>query len=180
MLHVRQIFQHVIQELLGLEKKFQSHVANKLSKSFPSSPLQQENNTYFDKEIFQSVSLNKTMLIMSTTICQNKQNVYQFDKNQFEYSLFDLQTTTKTSSLKVSFLNGIQEQRSLIRQLQVKRVQGFWLALVGRENKSPKNKNPNLQKTLTVNFQCLNNNHPKKKRKEKKRREKKRSFLSFS
>jgi len=50
-----------------------------------------------------------------------------------------MQTTTNTSSLKVSFLNGIQEQRSLIRQLQVRRV-CFWLALVGRDNKSPKKK----------------------------------------
>ncbi len=111
---------------------------------------------------------------MSTTICQNKQNVYQFDKNQFEYSLFDLQTTTKTSSLKVSFLNGIQEQRSLIRQLQVKRVQGFWLALVGRENKSPKKQKPKSPKDFDSKLSMPEQQPPKKekKRKEKKREEK--------
>jgi hypothetical protein len=48
---------------------------------------------------------------------------------------------------------------------------GF-LVGIGREREQiPQKTETNLQKTLTVNFQCLNNNHPKKKRKEKKREE---------
>jgi hypothetical protein len=85
-----------------------------------------------------------------------------------------MQTTTKTSSLKVSFLNGIQELRSPIRQLQVKRV-CFGLALVERENKSQnKNKSP---KDFDNKFSMPEQQPPNK---ENKRREKKRSFLSFS
>jgi hypothetical protein len=49
-----------------------------------------------------------------------------------------MQTTTKTSSLKVSFLNGIQEKRSLIRQPSGQK--GVFLVGIGREREQiPKN-----------------------------------------
>jgi hypothetical protein len=82
-----------------------------------------------------------------------------------------MQTTTKTSSLKVKLSQWYPGAKGSDQTTSGQKGVCFsWLVLAGRDYKSQEK--TNLQKTWTINFQCPNNNHTNKRRKEKKREEK--------